>query len=244
MIFPRIEVMKKPVLIGIITVSVSIAGLVLFIRQVREKTRQQKLSAEVSAAQPTAKISTGLKTIRREGGGSVDHIEADNYESNAEQDYGMDEVVLKNGERIRSLGYQVGYLGEISGGRKPILILRGRECYECGAPMSIHLYSIAESKTVELLTYPGKLHDIVDGEENPAVVVDSKQYMGTCLSGKKSVYVLLSRSLNSQKEWEMIGKAYTANPDGSLKTESINYNTPITTNRDCREISPQNTFSD
>jgi len=227
-----------------ITMGALIVGFFWVHRYATRKGRYQNISTEWNVAPPTSKNAQRVKPVRRKGGGSVDHIEADSYESKIEPDYTMDDIVLKNGARIREVGYSIGYLGEITGGREPILILQGRECYECGAPQTVYLYSIVELRIAESLSYPGKVHEPDSKAEETIVVEDSRHYFGACLPGKKSVYVVISHFLNDQGKWESVGKAYTANPNGSLKADSIDYKTQITVSQDCREIPPEDTFSD
>jgi hypothetical protein len=112
---------KKTLMIGIIAVGVFIVGLVGAHFYTMKKERKQIVPTRSSVAPPESKRVLHLKPVRREGGGSVDHVEADSYETNIEPDYTMDDIVLKNGARIREVGYSIRYLGEITGEREPVL---------------------------------------------------------------------------------------------------------------------------
>jgi len=105
-------------------------------------------------------------------------IHRDDYQAS---EYGPDMVELNNGEKIRDLGYNVRFVGEIPRQAKaPILLFYAIDCVECEPGHFIITYS-PESRERIRLFHPGEWLGIDAMSDFEVVTNRTRLFYGTCM---------------------------------------------------------------
>ncbi|MDT3404370.1 hypothetical protein [Mucilaginibacter terrae] len=111
-------------------------------------------------------------------------------------------LILKNDRQLKTNLFNLKYMGVLQTRNKaPYYILSGRGCNECGANLSIYIWSqsdgpmLPEGKQLRY-AYPGKENDYETGK----AVFESRMFYSDC-SGYSNSVVWLQRSLNKKNKW-------------------------------------------
>ncbi len=108
----------------------------------------------------------------------VKTIHRDDYQA---AEYGPDVVELNNGEKIRDLGYNVRFVGEIPRQAKaPILLFYANECLYCEPGHFIVAYSPERQEKIQLF-HPGEWRGREGGSDFEVVTNRTRLFYGTCM---------------------------------------------------------------
>jgi hypothetical protein len=140
------------------------------------------------------------------------------------------EVLFRNGKTFSSGLYEIKYLGQLPiKGKPPLLVLRGRECQECDAPISIFLLpadhqKLSSGSSQESFSYPGKLlGNPANGQVAGAVLDKTRTFFGDCLPSSKRTVVWFQNLNDSTKANVFVVSIDT---EGGLIKKSITEDLP------------------
>lgn len=108
----------------------------------------------------------------------VKTIHRDDYQAT---EYGPDVVELTNGEKIRDLGYNVRFVGEIPRKAKaPIVLFYANDCLECEPGHFIVAYSPERQEKIQLF-HAGEWLGIDSMSDFEVVTNRTRLFYGTCM---------------------------------------------------------------
>lgn len=161
----------------------------------------------------------------------VKTIHRDDYQAT---NYGPDVVELNNGEKIRDLGYNVRFVGEIPRPTKaPILLFYANDCLECEPGHFIIAYS-PESREQIHLFHPGEWLGI-DGMSDFEVVTNrTRLFYGTCRKNWNGILLFdEGRQIGFAEgqwivpeTWERSTKQVSIGAAGELQLQKLEGQTP------------------
>jgi len=161
----------------------------------------------------------------------VKTIHRDDYQAT---EYGPDVVELNNGEKIRDLGFNVRFVGEIPRQPKaPILLFYANDCLECEPGHFIIAYSPESRERIQLF-HPGEWLGI-DGMSDFEVVTNrTRLFYGTCMENWNGILLFDERRHIGFAEskwivpetWERSTKQVSIGAAGELQLTKLGGQTP------------------
>lgn len=149
-----------------------------------------------------------------------------------------DSVVFRNGTAIELGTFMTRYIGRVDNkaGAPPLLIFEGMPCFECDADPVVHIYSVTERRSTELM-YPGKVSFESDvlSDARPELRYDTRIYYGDCISGQSKGVVIFENAKNEDGTWARNVRVITLQADGSTKSADAE-EIKISKLRGCSEV--------
>ena len=130
-------------------------------------------------------------------------------------------IYFKNGKGFKTNLYDLKYIDQLKTANKaPYLILSGRSCLYCDAPISIYIWSPddgamkAESQQTRYL-YPGTEKYYMPPYQS---LYEGRMFYGNCLGFESAAWV--QKTLNDENKWESSVFIAKVENDTLSKTES------------------------